>query len=80
MVRLEIFFFSLRRDTYGFDHTVGLESEDSSDEVIGGSGRPLTARQAVLASGVDPAHVTLSAYILQYIYQRNRLCLYPSLK
>ncbi|KAI0043118.1 hypothetical protein FA95DRAFT_1598111 [Auriscalpium vulgare] len=44
------------------DIDIESEDDDDDDEVIGGSGRPLTARQAVLASVVDSSHVSLSAY------------------
>ncbi|KAI0061913.1 hypothetical protein BV25DRAFT_714575 [Artomyces pyxidatus] len=41
---------------------VDIESEDDDDEAsaAGGSGRPMTARQAVLASVVDSSHVSLN--------------------
>lgn len=35
-----------------------IESEDD-DEVVGGSTRPMTSRQAVLASVVGSSHVSL---------------------
>lgn len=35
------------------------EDEDDDDEVVGGSTRPMTSRQAVLASVVDSSHVSL---------------------
>ncbi|KIK82156.1 hypothetical protein PAXRUDRAFT_832373 [Paxillus rubicundulus Ve08.2h10] len=39
---------------------IDIESEDEEDEVAGGSTRPMTSRQAVLASVVYSSHVSLS--------------------
>lgn len=41
---------------------VESEDEDEDDEVVGGSTRPMTSRQAVLASVVDSSHVSLCRY------------------
>ncbi|KAG6379920.1 hypothetical protein JVT61DRAFT_10486 [Boletus reticuloceps] len=47
----------------GISRDIDIESEDDDDdddEVVGGSTRPMTSRQAVLASVVDSSHVSLS--------------------
>ena len=41
------------------DIDIESEDEDDDDEVVGGSTRPMTSRQAVLASVVDSSHVSL---------------------
>lgn len=41
------------------DIDIESEDEDDEDEVMGGSTRPMTSRQAVLASVVDSSHVSL---------------------
>lgn len=41
------------------DIDIESEDEDDEDEVVGGSTRPMTSRQAVLASVVDSSHVSL---------------------
>jgi len=41
------------------DIDVESEDDDDDDEVVGGSTRPMTSRQAVLASVVDSSHVSL---------------------
>lgn len=48
------------RDVESEDEEVEPEEEEEEDEVMPGpSSRTLTARQAVLASVVDPTHVSL---------------------
>ena len=44
------------------DPDSGVESEDDDDQPRGGAKRPLTTRQAVLASVVGSSHVSLGAF------------------
>ncbi|KAH0834657.1 hypothetical protein J3R83DRAFT_10167 [Lanmaoa asiatica] len=46
------------------DIDIESEDEDDEDETVGGSVRPMTSRQAVLASVVDSSHVSLYPFTL----------------